>query len=130
MTQAQTCSVAQAEHRRIFNTLLLTSDAIIDGRMFYFSESDVQELLPITEAIRLMRMAFEALRIGRAQNQPRRRLILESGSVLHSMAGAVGNYFQPALRCAFLFFPLRREDCHASRHDGSKLSRPNSHRRG
>jgi len=40
-----------------------------------------------------MRMAFEALRIGRAQNQPRRRLILESGSVLHSMAGAVGNYF-------------------------------------
>jgi alanine dehydrogenase len=61
--------------------------------MFYFSESDVQELLPITEAIRLMRMAFEALKIGRAINQPRRRLILESGSVLHSMAGAVGNYF-------------------------------------
>src|SRR5580693_2855039 len=61
--------------------------------MFYFTESDVQELLPITEAIRLMRMAFEALAQGRAQNQPRRRLILESGSVLHSMAGAVGNYF-------------------------------------
>jgi len=61
--------------------------------MFYFTESDVQELLPITEAIRLMRMAFEALKIGRAINQPRRRLILESGSVLHSMAGAVGNYF-------------------------------------
>ena len=38
-------------------------------------------------------MAFEALAQGRAQNQPRRRLILESGSVLHSMAGAVGNYF-------------------------------------
>jgi alanine dehydrogenase len=61
--------------------------------LFYFTESDVQELLPITEAIRLMRMAFEALAQGRAQNQPRRRLILESGSVLHSMAGAVGNYF-------------------------------------
>ena len=61
--------------------------------MFYFTESDIQELLPISEAIRLMRMAFEALKIGRAQNQPRRRLILESGSVLHSMAGAVGNYF-------------------------------------
>jgi alanine dehydrogenase len=61
--------------------------------MFYFTESDVQELLPITEAIRLMRMAFEAQKIGRAHNQPRRRLILESGSVLHSMAGAVGNYF-------------------------------------
>jgi ornithine cyclodeaminase/alanine dehydrogenase-like protein (mu-crystallin family) len=40
-----------------------------------------------------MRMAFEAMKNGRAQNQPRRRLILESGSVLHSMAGAVGNYF-------------------------------------
>ena len=61
--------------------------------MFYFTESDIQELLPISEAIRLMRMAFEALKIGRAINQPRRRLILESGSVLHSMAGAVGNYF-------------------------------------
>jgi alanine dehydrogenase len=61
--------------------------------MFYFSESDVQELLPVSEAIRLMRLAFEAMKNGRAQNQPRRRLILESGSVLHSMAGAVGNYF-------------------------------------
>jgi ornithine cyclodeaminase/alanine dehydrogenase-like protein (mu-crystallin family) len=61
--------------------------------MFYFTESDVRELLPMNEAIRLMRMAFEALAIGRAQNQPRRRLILESGSVLHSMAGACGNYF-------------------------------------
>jgi alanine dehydrogenase len=61
--------------------------------MFYFTESDVQELLPVTEAIRLMRLSFEALAQGRALNQPRRRLILESGSVLHSMAGAVGNYF-------------------------------------
>ena len=61
--------------------------------MFYFTESDIQELLPVSEAIRLMRMAFEAMKNGRAQNQPRRRLILESGSVLHSMAGAVGNYF-------------------------------------
>jgi alanine dehydrogenase len=40
-----------------------------------------------------MRVAFEALKNDRAKNQPRRRLILESGSVLHSMAGAVGNYF-------------------------------------
>ena len=61
--------------------------------MFYFTEQDVTELLPMHEAIRLMRMAFENLAIGRAQNQPRRRLILESGSVLHSMAGACGNYF-------------------------------------
>ncbi|HEV2688794.1 MAG TPA: ornithine cyclodeaminase family protein [Bryobacteraceae bacterium] len=62
--------------------------------MFYFTEADVRELLPMSEAVRLMRMAFEALAIGRAKNQPRRRLILEStGSVLHSMAGACGNYF-------------------------------------
>ena len=61
--------------------------------MFYFTESDVRELLPMTEAVRIMRMTFEALAEGRAQNQPRRRLILESGSVLHSMAGAFINYF-------------------------------------
>lgn len=79
--------------------------------MFYFTESDVQELLPITEAIRLMRLAFEAQKIGRAQNLPRRRMILESGSVLHAMAGAVGNYFgtkfystNPRYGANFFFF--------------------------
>src|SRR5260370_3255775 len=61
--------------------------------MFYFSEADVQELLPMGDAIGAMRRAFEALAQGRAQNQPRRRLILETGSVLHSMAGAFANYF-------------------------------------
>jgi len=61
--------------------------------MFYLNEADVLEMLPVAEAVRLMRMAFEALAQGRAQNQPRRRLILETGSVLHSMAGACGNYF-------------------------------------
>lgn len=61
--------------------------------MFYISEADVLELLSVDECIRLMRLAFEALSQGRAQNQPRRRLILETGSVLHSMAGACGNYF-------------------------------------
>ena len=61
--------------------------------MFYFTEEDVRELLPIGECVTVMRRTFEALAIGRAQNQPRRRLILESGSVLHSMAGAFGNYF-------------------------------------
>ena len=61
--------------------------------MLYFTESDVQELLPMKDAIAMMRRAFEALAQGRAQNQPRRRLILETGSVLHSMAGSFGNYF-------------------------------------
>jgi ornithine cyclodeaminase/alanine dehydrogenase-like protein (mu-crystallin family) len=61
--------------------------------MFYFTEADVQELLPVRECVGVMRRAFEALAQGRAQNQPRRRLILESGSVLHSLAGSFLNYF-------------------------------------
>lgn len=61
--------------------------------MFYLTEADVQELLPVTECVGVMRRTFEALAQGRAQNQPRRRLILESGSVLHSLAGAFHNYF-------------------------------------
>ena len=62
--------------------------------MFYLTEHDVRELLPMPEAIRMMRLAFESLGAGKAQNQPRRRLVLPTtGSVLHSMAGAFGNYF-------------------------------------
>ena len=40
-----------------------------------------------------MREVFKELRTGAAQNQPRRRLILPTGSTLHSMAGAWGKYF-------------------------------------
>jgi ornithine cyclodeaminase/alanine dehydrogenase-like protein (mu-crystallin family) len=61
--------------------------------MFYLTESDVCELLPVAECVGVMRRTFEALAQGRAQNQPRRRLILETGSVLHAMAGAFHNYF-------------------------------------
>ena len=61
--------------------------------MLYLTEADVQELLPMSDAIAMMRRAFEALAEGRAQNQPRRRMILGTGSVLHSMAGAFSNYF-------------------------------------
>lgn len=61
--------------------------------MLFLNEAEVRELLPMPEAIRLMRMAFHALAEGEAQNQPRRRLILPTGSVLHSLAGAFGNYF-------------------------------------
>src|SRR5579862_8624989 len=43
-------------------------------------------------AIRLMRETFAQLRTGAAQNQPRRRLILPTGTVLHSLAGAWGKY--------------------------------------
>jgi ornithine cyclodeaminase/alanine dehydrogenase-like protein (mu-crystallin family) len=61
--------------------------------VLYFKESDVIELLPMSDCIRMMQHTFSALAERRAQNQPRRRLILQTGSVLHSMAGAVGNYF-------------------------------------
>jgi alanine dehydrogenase len=61
--------------------------------MLYLTESDVQQLLPMTECIRLMRSTFESLRDCTSQNQSRRRLILKTGSVLHSLAGAYGDYF-------------------------------------
>jgi alanine dehydrogenase len=61
--------------------------------VLYLTEKDVRELLPIQEAIGVMSDAFEALAQGRAINQPRRRLILDTGSMLHSMAGSYRNYF-------------------------------------
>lgn len=61
--------------------------------MLYLSEEDVRRFLPMHEAIGLMRGAFEALAQGRAINQPRRRLILNTGAMLHSMAASCGNYF-------------------------------------
>jgi len=61
--------------------------------MLYLSEEDVRELLPMRDAIGLMRGAFEALARGEAINQPRRRLILDTGATLHSMAGSYLNYF-------------------------------------
>jgi alanine dehydrogenase len=45
------------------------------------------------DAIAQMRRVFEDLGSGKAQNQPRRRLVLPTGSVLHSLAGAFGGYF-------------------------------------
>ncbi len=61
--------------------------------MLYITEDEVRQLLPMNECIRLMRETFEALANGTAANQARRRLYLPTGSVLHSMAGAVGPYF-------------------------------------
>jgi ornithine cyclodeaminase/alanine dehydrogenase-like protein (mu-crystallin family) len=61
--------------------------------MLYLTEAEVQQLLPLEACIPIMRSAFQALREGTAQNQPRRRLILKTGSVLHSLAGAYGDYF-------------------------------------
>ena len=61
--------------------------------MILVTEQQVRELLPMREAIRLMRETFAALREGAAINQPRRRLHLPTGSTLHGLAGAWGKYF-------------------------------------
>jgi alanine dehydrogenase len=61
--------------------------------MLYLSEEDVRELLPMPEAVTRMRSAFFALARGLAINQPRRRLILDTGAALHSMAASYANYF-------------------------------------
>jgi alanine dehydrogenase len=61
--------------------------------MLYLTEDDVRRLLPMEQCVRLMRETFEALSNGTAINQPRRRMFLPAGSVLHSMAGAIGPYF-------------------------------------
>jgi alanine dehydrogenase len=85
--------------------------------MLYFTESDVRELLSMNEAIRLMQTAFERLAKGDAINQPRRRLILPTGSVLHYMAAGDGSYFGAKVYSAharhgahFLFLLYRAED--------------------
>jgi ornithine cyclodeaminase/alanine dehydrogenase-like protein (mu-crystallin family) len=61
--------------------------------MLYLTESDVRRLLPMPTCIEIMRNTFRALSDGTALNQPRRRLHLPTGAVLHQMAGAVGDYF-------------------------------------
>ena len=61
--------------------------------MQHFTEDEVLKLLPMRACVDQMRLAFEELLAGRPVNQPRRRLILKTGSVLHQMAGSYGNYF-------------------------------------
>jgi len=61
--------------------------------MLLIKEEEVRCLLPMTEAMRLVRDSFEGLATGRAINQPRRRLVVPSGAALHQMAGVWGNYF-------------------------------------
>jgi len=61
--------------------------------MLFLTESDVRELLPIAVTVDRMEAMFHRLAAGESQNQPRRRLILPSGSVLHYMAAADGAYF-------------------------------------
>jgi ornithine cyclodeaminase/alanine dehydrogenase-like protein (mu-crystallin family) len=61
--------------------------------MKYFTEDDVIRFLPMEAAIEALRRGFLALDAGEAQNQPRRRLMLPTGAVLHSLAASYGGYF-------------------------------------
>jgi alanine dehydrogenase len=60
--------------------------------VLFITEDQVREHLTMPVAVRLMGETFEQLRSEVAHNQPRRRLILPTGTVLHSMAGAWGKY--------------------------------------
>jgi alanine dehydrogenase len=61
--------------------------------VLYLTDAEVRQLLPMPACVDMMRRAFEEMRAGRTRNQPRRRLILDTGSVLHQMAGSYGKYF-------------------------------------
>jgi alanine dehydrogenase len=85
--------------------------------MLYLTENDVRSLLSMTDCIALMQTAFERLASGEALNQPRRRLILPSGSLLHYMAASDGQYYgakiyatNPRYGANFLFLLYRAAD--------------------
>ena len=61
--------------------------------MLLISEEEVRRHLPMRDAIQAVREAFAGLAEGTSQNQARRRLILPTKAVLHSMAGAHGGWF-------------------------------------
>lgn len=85
--------------------------------MLYLTETDVRQLLPMSDAVRLMQSIFERLVAGEAINHPRHRLNLPTGSTLHYMAGSDGKYFgskiystHPRHGAHFLFLLYRAED--------------------
>jgi ornithine cyclodeaminase/alanine dehydrogenase-like protein (mu-crystallin family) len=85
--------------------------------MLFITESEVRQLLPMGRAIELMEAVFRRLAKGDASNQPRRRLVLPTGSVLHYMAGSDGKYFgakvystHPAHGAHFIFLLYRATD--------------------
>src|SRR5690348_4055247 len=59
----------------------------------YFSEQDVLSCLPMSKALELVEEVFRQFAAGTAINQPRRRVILPTGAVLHYMAGGTPDYF-------------------------------------
>jgi ornithine cyclodeaminase/alanine dehydrogenase-like protein (mu-crystallin family) len=61
--------------------------------MRFYAEDEVRRILPMKAAIDVLRRAFTDFAHGKAKHQPRRRLHLETGAVLHTMTGACGQYF-------------------------------------
>ena len=61
--------------------------------MLHVTEEQVRQHLSMEECVRIMRQTFLALRNGKASNQPRRRIVLDNGSTLHSLGGVFGKYF-------------------------------------
>ena len=85
--------------------------------MLYLTEQNVRDLLPLPICIDLLQTAFQRLASGEAINQPRRRLILPTGSVLHYMAAGDGQYYgakiyatNPRYGAHFLFLLYRAAD--------------------
>lgn len=61
--------------------------------MLYLREEEVRTLLPMRDALQCVRQAFIELAGGAAANQPRRRLFLPTGSVLHQMSAWWRDYY-------------------------------------
>jgi alanine dehydrogenase len=59
----------------------------------FFTDSDVERLLTMEQAIRLVRGAFLDLASGRALNRARKHLELPGANVLHTMAAGNDSYF-------------------------------------
>jgi alanine dehydrogenase len=84
--------------------------------MLHVTEDQVRKILSMEECVRIMRQTFTALRNGKAFNQARRRITLDTGSTLHSLGGVYGNYFgtkfystNPKYGSHFFFFLFDRE---------------------
>jgi alanine dehydrogenase len=61
--------------------------------MIHIDEAAVRAHLPMAKAIDLLEEAFQAWGAGKAFNQPRRRMVVPTGAVLHALAGYNEKYF-------------------------------------
>ncbi|HVX65926.1 MAG TPA: ornithine cyclodeaminase family protein [Bryobacteraceae bacterium] len=68
--------------------------------MLHITEEEVRRLLPMREAVPLMRQVFESLGRGEARNHPRRRLAHGGGAMLHTLVGSFGDYIGAKVYCS------------------------------